>query len=496
MINTFWQPLLRIANRMKWPMLVVWLVVVVVGYIGLKFTPSVFRSEGKLLVRLGRENVSVDPTANLGNGQITAVPVTRELELNTVVETLRGRSLLERVVDEVGPETILRDQFHWSEAILPQRLSPRERALAKLTKMIDVAVVRKSSMVKVACDARDAKLARRCATLFIDSFLSHHRQLNRNPAAHGFFAEQTRVALESLKGAEEKYLQFKNETDVVSIEEQKRLLLGTCDQLSREVQTARTEYGEAQAAIEGLRKHLKSIPERHATVTTRGLSNQAADSIRDQLYTLQLREQELSSKFTDNDIRLQQVREQIKSAEKIYRSEARDRSTTEEGRSRAYEEAEILLVNRETAARALTARIASREPQLAAAQARLQTLNNAESQHERLVREVDIQRETYLRYAQSLEQARIDELLATQRITNISIADEPSLNNKSVFPNRPVIVTVIIICATFLAAAFGMAWDQISPPPQRQASFDSLSSVHLSTLHPEPTAFRSSDVLC
>ena len=71
------------------------------------FAPKIYRSEGKLFVRLGRENVALDPTATLGEKPIITVPLTRENEINSVVEILRGRVVIEKVVDAIGPEAIL-----------------------------------------------------------------------------------------------------------------------------------------------------------------------------------------------------------------------------------------------------------------------------------------------------------------------------------------------------------------------------------------------------
>src|SRR5262245_51395800 len=70
------------------------------------FWPRKYRSESKLLVRLGRETVTLDPTAT--TGQIVPVSVSRETEVSSVLETLRSRVMIEKLVDDVGPDAILR----------------------------------------------------------------------------------------------------------------------------------------------------------------------------------------------------------------------------------------------------------------------------------------------------------------------------------------------------------------------------------------------------
>ena len=69
--------------------------------------PATYRSEARLLLRLGRENATLDPTTTLGQDGVVAVPSSRDNEINSVVEILQGRALLEKVVDALGPDAVL-----------------------------------------------------------------------------------------------------------------------------------------------------------------------------------------------------------------------------------------------------------------------------------------------------------------------------------------------------------------------------------------------------
>ncbi len=72
--------------------------------------PKKYHSEGKLYLRLGRENATLDPTATLGEQAIVAIPQSRENEINSVVEILQSRVLLEKVIDKLGPAAVLEDE--------------------------------------------------------------------------------------------------------------------------------------------------------------------------------------------------------------------------------------------------------------------------------------------------------------------------------------------------------------------------------------------------
>ncbi len=71
--------------------------------------PRKFHSEGKLYVRLGRENATLDPTATLGENSIVAIPQSRENEINSVADIVQSRVLLEKVVDKLSPAVVLEE---------------------------------------------------------------------------------------------------------------------------------------------------------------------------------------------------------------------------------------------------------------------------------------------------------------------------------------------------------------------------------------------------
>ena len=88
--------------------------------------PKSYRSEGKLLVRLGRENATLDATVTMGPDSVVAVPLSREAEINSHVEILQSRTLLEQVVDKIGPAAVL----HPGQA--PRRPAPPPAASRRL----------------------------------------------------------------------------------------------------------------------------------------------------------------------------------------------------------------------------------------------------------------------------------------------------------------------------------------------------------------------------
>src|SRR6185369_2441662 len=62
--------------------------------------PRKYRSEAKVLVRMGRESITLDPTAT--TGQFVAMAESRDSELHAIEELLTSRVLAEKIVARFG----------------------------------------------------------------------------------------------------------------------------------------------------------------------------------------------------------------------------------------------------------------------------------------------------------------------------------------------------------------------------------------------------------
>ena len=92
--------------RHKWKIIVFFLAVVTVVTVGTLVASSIYQSEAKLLIRVGRESVSLDPTAS--TGQVISIGQQRETEIKSELEILKSQDLIEKVVDAIGPATFLK----------------------------------------------------------------------------------------------------------------------------------------------------------------------------------------------------------------------------------------------------------------------------------------------------------------------------------------------------------------------------------------------------
>ena len=73
--------------------IVFFFVVMAIVVAGLMVCPRKYTSDARLFVRIGRESVTLDPTVT--TGQIMGVETSRETEINSLLEEVRSRRIVE-----------------------------------------------------------------------------------------------------------------------------------------------------------------------------------------------------------------------------------------------------------------------------------------------------------------------------------------------------------------------------------------------------------------
>jgi polysaccharide biosynthesis protein PslE len=471
---------LRAAARVLWrhksKSICFFLIVLSLGVVAAFFMPKTYRSEGKLLLRLGRENMAIDPTATVGSSSMFMVQPTRESEINSVLEVFRSRVLVEKVVDAIGPDAILAQgkqsaaaqlssdaQVGGDAADTPSKgsvqnelVNQRDEAIRWLTRAIDVENVRKSNVVQVTCDAGDPRLAQELVSKLIDSYLAEHIRLNRTPGAQEFLSQQTDNIRARLDAKQQELRALKNETGLSELNGRRTIVMNRMGRLEDDLLLVSTELSSTKAEVAQLKEQLKTLPANEVTEQTVGFPNEAADGMRQQLYALQIKEQEMATKLTDAHPQLVQVREQIADAQKVLDAEEPQRKQTRTGLSKPHEEVKLLLLKQQPLLAALQAKNDSVVAQLGVERTALAKLNDDEVKVAQLQREVDVEELNFRKYSESLEQSRIDGALALQGKSNVSIVQPATLDLKPVKPKK--LFTLAIAFILGVAGAVGLAF--------------------------------------
>jgi uncharacterized protein involved in exopolysaccharide biosynthesis len=192
--------------------------------------------------------------------------------------------------------------------------------------------------------------------------------------------------------------------------------------LEDELALTTRDLAESAAKIERLWATLETLPERKITAELEGIGHGATDSIRAQLYALQLREKELDAKYTDTYPALRQIRQQVAEATEVHSREEPTRRHVTTAPSQVYQAGEIELIREVPRLASLESRASAIQTQLADARENLKTFIENAARIDELEREIELKEVGYQTYANNLEQSRIDHAMETQRISNISVA--------------------------------------------------------------------------
>lgn len=411
--------------------------------------PRSYRSQARLLLRLGRENTTLDPTVSLGQ-TVVAVPYTRELEINSALDILLSRALAEKVLEGLGPAVVL-GTAPLSEATSAEsdpRSEAWQQALELFRKNLNAEVVKKTSVLSVSFDAGSPEVAQAVLARIVALFQDRYLELSRPQGAFQFLATQAARLEESVRRTEEELRQKKTVSGLASPDTQRQLLANRLGRLEDELTQARASLAAAEAEGRSLEAQLEKVPAVHATMTTKGVANQAADQVRAQYALLKVREAEVVGRHGESHAEVKLVQRQITAVEEFLRKEEASREQITTGPNKLHEEAQLALQKQRANVAALKAREAAIVGQLKDEHARFAVFAAAELEVGRLQRRLDLETAQHRRYAEGTEQGQIDRALQSEKISNVAVVQPATYEPRHVRPR--------LLMNLVMAAAFGL----------------------------------------
>lgn len=479
----------QLCWRHKKKILAVWLAGMALTLAYLSFAPRKYQSEAKLFVRLGRESVSLDPTAT--TGQMVSIAESRESEVHAVEELLASRLLAERVVDKFGPNVILEKPVKQDDGFSPSKMlsgldqynlnplrvySLRDKAVKSLRKSLGVASTNKTSIVTVSYESEDPKLSRDVIEAVLESARHEHLQTHRTHGSQEFFVEQSALLRENLTELEEQLRDLKTTSGLPDLAVQRTLKLELIDSLRADLVRAKAEQVAAEAELANRRRDLSAAPAMIVSERATGLPQTASQSLREKLYDLEVTEQGLSAKFTPDHPHLVHIRGQLDEARRVYEQEESPDQVTL-GVNRTFQEAELAVQEGQAALSASAARTKSLEASIASVQQELKNINDSELQIRRLEREIDLAQTNYRKYAENLEEARINQELENAKISSLNVMQPPTISETPVSPQPIVTLMVGFIMSSFAAVGTALASQHRTRPRRMDPLAGSNGSV-------------------
>ena len=453
--------------------------------------PKRFDSDAKLFVRLGRGSVTLDPAAT--TGQTISIQESRETEINSVVDMLQSRGVAEQVVKTIGPERILKKfswierNIEWLEGFVPQLSSAAatsdgdgpqmteeeveaqeslELAIKDLQENLQIKSPRKSTTVSIAFRGRDPYLAQEVTKTLIEAYRKLHIQAYQADGSLEFFEQKFNEQSKLLTETQDELRYAKDEMMIITIQGKQESLQQQITENQKMQLDVRAELVSAKARVNELQRDLLALPTEIPSAVTSGIAEVSTDSMRGRLYELEIQEQELASKYSDDHPSLQKVRVQLASSRKTYEEQQkeRDQSVISSNPVRERQHTELL------AARAAMIGLEAKQKALQETSAelrdRLEKVNRFEMESDMLQRKIDMARETYHVYARKLEESRINQALDVSAQSNVSVVQEPSLSIKHSSPKRSMLFALAAVMSGVGGMAIAVLSDRLQPASQ------------------------------
>lgn len=437
--------------------------------LGVILLPKHYQAEMEILVKHDR----VDAAVSSGRDDALANPedVTEE-ELNSEVELLKSRDLLEKVVVSCN---LQESRPHFWNRLFPtvsaretddERTNPRKvsQAVSDLEDKLDIEPLKKTNLIQIIYVSRDPQQAAHVLNTLGNLYLEKTVAVHSSPGAFSFFQSESQQYDQALRSAETQLTDFDRRKGVADPELEKQVT-------TQKLAEFQANFSETQVAIKEAEKRARAVEEQLATTPAQTTSQTHTsdnpylmEQLKTTLLNLQLKRSDLLEKFEPDYRPVQEVQQQIDqtmdaigTAEK---SPVRDETTD---RNPSYEWLRSELAKSTADLASLHARAAETQSVTSEYRTRLGELDVNGATQQDLVREVKEAEGNYLLYVQKREEARIGNALDSQRIVNVAIAEAATMPALPAHRNRAVTLLLATMFAGLVAPGLAFVADHFDP---------------------------------
>jgi uncharacterized protein involved in exopolysaccharide biosynthesis len=396
-----------------------------------------------------------------------------EEELNSEVELLKSRDLLENVVVTCNLQN-LRPSHFWD------RLNPTaaasetgageddekkiSQAVAALESKLQIEPLKKTDLIQVTYDSPDPQLAARVLRTLGSLYLEKTVVVHRPPGAFEFFQTESQLYDQQLQTAEAQLTRFDHEKGVADPQLEKQIALQKLSEFQATFNETQVAIKETEKRTRAVEEQLASTPEQTMSSVRSGDNPFLMQQLKTTLLNLELKRTELLEKFEPDYRPVQELQKQIdQTTEALSKAEkSPDREeTTDRNPSYVWLRAELTKSNAELAT--LQARAAETQNVIAQYRQQLGTIDVNGAAQENLLREVKEAEGNDLLYKQKREEARIGDALDRQRIVNVAIAEAATVPALPAHPHLALNLLLGILLACLISPGVAFAVDYFDP---------------------------------
>jgi uncharacterized protein involved in exopolysaccharide biosynthesis len=395
--------------------------------------PTLYETSTKLLLKPGRESVyRLSPAEGGGILRDAA----KQERMNSELAILNGHDLIKSVIEDIGIENIYPWMQSNEKSNSKKTSAVPEQAIDILRMSIYAHPIKKSDILNISFRHQNPETAAKVLNTLVDNFLVEHLNIYQEPGELLFFEEQVKLYKDKLQNSENELEMFRKFNDVTQIISQQS------DLLSR-ISAYKSRIADTNIEISELESKLQLLQEQEATGETSQMNLDAITSIRSKVTSLKLEQQSLLNIYSPTNIKIINIKNEIKAGEKLIKSEEKVFFRKEK-------------IKMQNDLDAVNSRLSAEDKYLNIYRDELVKINKMELNLKNLVRTVKLDEINYELYASRTEEARISKKMDAQKFVNISIVD------KAIPPTRPIPSTrrksiyISIIMGLFLGIAVAL----------------------------------------
>ena len=406
--------LYKVLFKHKASIMILFMAVVITVIAAVYILPETYEARSSILVKIGRENVSI-PGMSPSNQQTIFTTGVRKQDIDSEIELLTNNFIITKVVNKLGtdflypagvkPESFLKLIMYYFKLTLKgardlvyemlykldlmTKLSDHESAVSSIQEKLVAEQLRDADVIEVRLKWFHPDIATETLETLIEFYLEFHLYTHQSSEGERFFLNQVEIIEKRLNDSEERMRSLKKNEGITSFEEQRLFLLAQVNNTRAGLYETETEIGMLLAEIKELKAQMDSLINR----ITPGF--------------------ERAYKTAENELLLQEVK----------LPPTREKKRILENHLQSY-------------------------------QNDLDRLNQFDVELNRLQRQIQIDEEHYILYRKRLEEARIMNVLDAERIVNIKVVDPASASNVPVKPKKLFMIGIAIILSLVLAVGF------------------------------------------
>ncbi len=344
-----------------------------------------------------------------------------------------------------------------SDPLAEQERKRLDRAVVRFTANLDVLPVKDSSVIHLTFSDKNPRMAAEALNRLILQYLEHRRSVFEAPRSQLFLQQRDGFA-QRLGKAEQDLEAFKLKHDFSSFADQKAMVLRQQAEIQNDKMDTATRLREIEGRLTTINEQLATVPKEIALYAESGQQD-ARDTARATLVTLEARRNELLTKFSETSRFITDLDHQIAKLRAIINATPPKESISRRsGRNPLYDELSTEQVRRGNEAAAFRARQKSLDGQLARVTERLAMFDRLERDFNTLMLQRTLLEKNLQIYAQKAEEALIQEELDRQKTANVRVIEQAQVPRQG-RSLRGIVLALAVVGGLVMALALAFLKD-------------------------------------